>query len=86
MYVYFLRSKKHAKYIYVGVTNNIKRRLFEHNHKESTFSTAAYRPLDLIGYIAVKEDGKARGLEKYFKGGSGKAFLKKRILPDEAIA
>ena len=27
---------------------------------------------------------KARDLEKYFKGGSGKAFLKRRILPGEA--
>jgi putative endonuclease len=84
IYVYFLQSKKHKKYIYVGLTNNIKRRLIEHNHKESELATAPYRPLDLAGYVAVNEVSKARKLEKYFKVGSGKAFLKKRILPDEA--
>jgi len=83
-YVYFLMSQKHKKYIYVGSTNNLERRLAEHNHKESRLSTAPYRPLTLSGYIAVQTEKKARKLETYFKGGSGKAFLKKRILPDEA--
>jgi len=83
-YVYFLQSKKRSKYIYVGLTNNPIRRLREHNHSESKLATTGFKPLDLAGYIAVKERKKARELEKYFKGGSGKAFLKKRILPDEA--
>jgi len=38
----------------------------------------------LIGYIALKDEERARALEKYLKSGSGRAFLKKRILPDEA--
>ncbi len=83
-YVYILMSQKHKKYIYIGSTNNIQRRLLEHNNKDSRLATAPYRPLELIGYIAVKEEIKASKLERYFKGGSGKAFLKKRILPDEA--
>jgi putative endonuclease len=83
-YVYILGSHKHKKYIYVGSTNNVERRILEHNAGESKLATAPYRPVRLIGYIAVNEEKRARDLEKYFKGGSGKAFLKKRILPDEA--
>jgi len=40
--------------------------------------------LTLEAFIAVKTESKARELEKYFKTGSGKAILKKRILTDEA--
>jgi predicted GIY-YIG superfamily endonuclease len=83
-YVYILRSERYKKYTYVGSTNNLNRRLLEHNSKESNLSTAVYQPLELIGYIALKDEGKARALEKYLKSGSGRAFLKKRILLDEA--
>ncbi len=83
-YVYFLISSKCDNYIYVGSTNNVERRVSEHNDRESKLATAPYRPLKLAGYIAITEEKIARDLEKYFKGGSGKAFLKKRILPDEA--
>lgn len=86
MYVYILQSKKHKKYMYVGLTNNVNRRLSEHNCKNSKLATVAYRPLELVGYIAVRDRSKANKLEKYLKGGSGKAFLKKRILPYEALA
>lgn len=47
-------------------------------------STKAYRPLELVAYIAVGSQTKALELETYFKKGSGKAILKKRILTDEA--
>jgi len=43
-------------------------------------STKSYRPLEVITYIAVDTEARARKLEKYFKTGSGKAILKKRIL------
>ncbi|MFO8052987.1 MAG: GIY-YIG nuclease family protein [Candidatus Omnitrophota bacterium] len=82
--VYFLTSQKNKRYLYVGLTNSLQRRLKEHNSKESKLATAPYRPLDLAGYVAVKDKRIGEELEKYFKTGSGKAFLKKRILPDEA--
>jgi hypothetical protein len=47
-------------------------------------SAKAYRQLVLVAYVAVRSERKARELEKYFKTGSGKAVLKKRILTDEA--
>jgi putative endonuclease len=80
-YVYFLRSVNH-KFSYIGSTSNLKRRIEEHNEGKSN-STRAYIPLELEAYIAVRTEKKARELEKYFKSGSGKAILKKRILSDE---
>ena len=37
---------------------------------------------EIVAYIAVQTEDQARQLEKYFKTGSGKAILRKRILAD----
>ncbi len=80
-FVYFLKSGK-KDWIYVGMANDVYKRFAEHE-EGLVQSTKAYRPLKLAGYIAVPSSKKARELEKYFKAGSGKAILKKRILTDE---
>lgn len=77
-YVYVLENPA-MHYMYVGSTNNLKRRMTEHNNGESR-ATKPYRPLSLSAYIAVQTEWKARKLEKYLKTGSGKTILKKRIL------
>ena len=82
-YVYFLKSNS-KDYLYIGSTNNLERRLTEHNNG-LVQSTKAYRPLEIESYIAVQTEMKARELEQYFKTGSGKAILKKRILTDEVL-
>ncbi len=83
-YVYIIKSIN-SNFIYTGSTNNLKRRIEEHNLGISQ-STSPYKPFTLEAYVAVKTEQKARSLEKYFKTGSGKAILKKRILTDEALA
>jgi len=56
-----------------------------HEHKlGKSLSTKPFLPIYLAAYCAVRTEKRARDLEKYFKGGSGKAVLKKRILSDEA--
>ena len=82
-YVYIVTSKKKDNWIYIGSTNDLRRRFNEHVLGLS-LSTKPYRPLVLSAYIAVSTEHKARQLEKYLKVGSGKAILKKRILSDEA--
>jgi putative endonuclease len=77
-YVYILRSLR-KDFIYVGSTDNLQRRLLQHNRGEVQ-STKPYAPLMLEAYVAVHTEQKARQIEKYFKAGSGKAILKKRIL------
>lgn len=81
-YVYVLKSTV-KDFIYIGFTNNLQRRLVEHNNGEVQ-STKAYKPLVIVAYVAVPKEKKARELEKYFKTGSGKAILIKRILTNEA--
>jgi len=71
-YVYIIRSS-HSNFVYIGSTNDLKRRLEEHNNGLS-ISTKAYRPFILEAYIAVRTEKKARELEKYFKTGSGKQY------------
>jgi putative endonuclease len=77
-FVYILKSLN-SDFIYIGSTNDLSRRLQEHNDLKST-STKPYAPFEIMAYVAVKDECKARELEKYFKTGSGKAILKKRIL------
>ena len=77
-YVYVIKSLK-FKYKYIGSTNDLERRLSEHNNGICEAS-CPYRPFELMTYIAVKGKDKAIEIERYFKTGSGAAFLKKRIL------
>jgi putative endonuclease len=90
-YVYIIKSKN-SEFTYIGSTNDLKRRFTEHNEGLSQ-STKHYLPFELLSYIAVLTEAQARSLEKYFKTGSGKAILYKRILvresshsSDEALA
>ena len=72
-YTHVLFSFKDKK-LYIGYTNNLKRRLKEHTYGKN-ISTSKRLPLKLIYYEAhlSKEDAKRR--EKYFKTTKGKATL-----------
>ena len=77
-YVYVLKSKKDGN-LYTGSTNDLKRRLDEHNNG-LVFSTKSRRPFELVYYEAYKSEKDARSREKNLKLRS-RAFaqLKKRI-------
>ncbi|MDP8230924.1 MAG: GIY-YIG nuclease family protein [Candidatus Gorgyraea atricola] len=77
-YVYLIKSIK-FKYRYIGSSNDVYKRLEEHN-KGICKASNPYKPFKLISYIAVEDKNKAIELERYLKTGSGSAFLKKRIL------
>jgi len=74
-YVYVLRSIKIPSFIYVGFTNNLKRRFTEHNNKEE-LSTKHYAPFTLIHYEAYRSEKDAKRREEYFKTTKGKVTLK----------
>jgi predicted GIY-YIG superfamily endonuclease len=63
---------------YVGLSNDLKQRLDEHNSGKSAH-TAKYRPWHLVTYVAFSDEAKAESFEKYLKSGSGHAFAKKRL-------
>ena len=75
-YVYFLQLKNGD--IYVGSTNDLRKRLAAHQHGQVN-STKTNLPVDLQSYVAVSTEKIARELESYFKSGSGKAFAGKRF-------
>jgi putative endonuclease len=77
-YVYILRSAKDAN-IYVGSTNDLDRRLKQHENGEC-ISTSKRLPVTMEAYVALKTQEQARSLEAYFKSGSGAAIMKKRVL------
>lgn len=78
-YVYLIESKKNQSEIYVGSTNDLRRRLREHNMGDSWY-TRRHAPWELIYYEAYKSESDAREREKRLKShGKGIAELKKRI-------
>ncbi|MFZ2188084.1 MAG: GIY-YIG nuclease family protein [Candidatus Moraniibacteriota bacterium] len=81
-YVYILKCCNGD--LYIGSTNNLRTRIVQHGSGET--KSLKNKRFTLESYIAVKTEKKARELEKYFKTGSGRAIIKKRILTDEALA
>jgi len=77
-YVYILKSKKDET-LYIGYTNNVERRIKEHNDGTVTY-TANRLPWTLIYYEAFLSIEDARNREKNLKY-FGKAYgqLKRRI-------
>ena len=76
--VYVLYSKKYDRF-YVGFTQDLKRRLKEHNSGK-TKSTKAYLPWVVVYTERVEERTQARKREKYLKSGVGREFIKKKYV------
>jgi len=77
-FVYIIQSKT-TKEIYIGYTNNLKRRLLKHNKNES-FSTKNKGPWILVYCEVYRSDEDAKQREnrlKYY--GKALAQLKRRI-------
>jgi len=64
--------------MYKGYTNNLKRRLVEHN-KGMVTSTKPYLPWKLIYYEACLNIKDAQRREKYLKTTQGSRLLKRRL-------
>lgn len=77
--VYILRSLKDPKRHYIGITEDLDKRLKEHNNRQSVYSSI-YAPWEIETYIVFKDRILAENFETYLKHGSGNAFLKKRLI------
>ena len=75
-YIYFLKLSNGD--IYKGFTEDLKRRLEEHNQGRVN-STKNYRPLILIGYEAYKLKSDAIRREKFLKTTEGRRLLKQQL-------
>jgi predicted GIY-YIG superfamily endonuclease len=76
--VYVLRSLDSLARHYIGITDDIQRRLKEHNVGLSPH-TAKHKPWQLhVGFEFSSEQVAVR-FEKFLKSGSGRAFAKRHF-------
>jgi putative endonuclease len=75
MYYVYAISSLERNYIYVGLTDNVERRLSEHNSGKNK-TTKPYSPFVVIYFEECNSRIEARIKEKYFKSGIGKEKLK----------
>jgi putative endonuclease len=75
--VYVLESEKNGKR-YSGMTQDLERRLAEHNSGKSKF-TSTLIPWKLVYKEEVLGTENARKREKYFKSGAGRKFIEKLV-------
>ncbi|MDD4178477.1 MAG: GIY-YIG nuclease family protein [Candidatus Margulisbacteria bacterium] len=76
MYIVYVLSSLAAKKSYVGMTDDIDRRLNEHNAGKSSY-TSRHMPWKLVykeEYVSIMD---ARKREEYLKSTSGRRILKK---------
>jgi predicted GIY-YIG superfamily endonuclease len=78
--VYIIQSQRAKDKYYVGITNDLQRRVYQHNTTPSCSYTIKYSPWVLRTYIAFEDIEKAAQFEVYLKSHSGKAFLQKRLI------
>jgi len=80
-YVYLLRSLSDPSQRYIGLTDNLNRRLEEHNAGKSPH-TSKRLPWKIEVAIRFENDQKAADLERYLKSGSGHAFANRHLWTD----
>jgi predicted GIY-YIG superfamily endonuclease len=76
-FVYILKCSDGR--FYTGCTENLDERLGRHNAGHVP-ATKGRLPVMLISYVCFADKYKAFEFEKYLKGGSGRAFLNKRLV------
>ncbi|OGG35131.1 hypothetical protein A2363_01370 [Candidatus Gottesmanbacteria bacterium RIFOXYB1_FULL_47_11] len=76
-YVYALISLKNKR-LYIGYTNDLRRRVKEHNTNGSIY-TSKNKPYKLIYYEAFIEKLDATKQEKFYKSGYGREVLNGKI-------
>jgi putative endonuclease len=77
-YVYLLESVHTPQEHYLGHTDDLRRRLKEHNEGRSPH-TAKHRPWNLVSYHAFAAESLAVKFEHYLKSGSGRAFARRHL-------
>jgi putative endonuclease len=77
-YVYLLESLADPAQVYVGLTDDLPKRLKTHNAGGSPH-TSKFKPWRLMTYIAFSDKQKAVAFERYLKSHSGRAFARKRL-------
>lgn len=77
-FVYLLFSPSSGK-TYTGYTNDVERRVTEHNLTEVTGFTLRYRPWVLIYLESFENKKDAMRRERFLKSGQGRSFIKQIV-------
>jgi len=77
-YVYILTSIIEPSRHYIGITNDLDKRLKEHN-RGHVIHTSKYTPWEYETVIAFRSKEKAQMFEKYLKTHSGRSFSSKHF-------
>ena len=77
-YVYLLQSTSSPNQRYVGITDDLQKRLKQHNAGDSAH-TAKCRPWKIVVAIRFEDDARAAAFERYLKSGSGRAFTNRHF-------
>jgi len=77
-YVYVIESIKFPSEIYIGLTDDLRKRFAAHNSGQSNH-TRKFKPWRLVAYCAFVNSTTAVAFERYLKSGSGRAFVRKRL-------
>lgn len=75
--VYVLVNKDNR--LYIGLTNNLSRRLREHFNRYNS-STKPYRPFSLLYREEFASRPETRKREKYLKSGVGRKWIKEELI------
>ena len=73
-YVYILKSLKNGRF-YTGSTNNLERRMHEHNVGQTKYTSKA-GPFELVYKEPYNTSLGAKRREKFLKRGKGRELLK----------
>jgi len=76
-FVYIIVSESSGLRFYVGMTQDVEKRLTEHNNGKAK-STKGYTPWKLFFFESFNTRIEARKKEKYYKAGSGKETIKSK--------
>ena len=81
-FVYILYSSGYDRY-YIGHTNNILRRVEEHNTNSRMTYTHKYKPWELSTYYELESRNDAMKIEKYIKRMKSRKVLERLIQDSE---
>jgi putative endonuclease len=83
-FVYILYAAQYDKY-YIGQTNDLDKRIWQHNNLDINSFTSKYRPWEIVAKIHFKSRESAMKAERFIKKQKSRNFIQKIILRQNDI-